>query len=172
MNYSGKSSASPGFTLIEMLVVITIMGVLASLIGPGFWEYQRHHRLQLSQQLVETMIAEGFSQARSRPNVFSVSMLGGSGVVVFETCDYKPKETFTTCDNPVERRQSLEGEVTVAERFTVRFFPPHGDMQVRDQAGNVVDKLTITLQNPRGEKRQTRLHAASGFVETLIPGLP
>lgn len=57
-NRSAISGGSPGFTLVEMLVVLTIIGLIMGLIGPRVLNYLSESRVKAAKLQIE-----GFSSA-------------------------------------------------------------------------------------------------------------
>lgn len=49
------SSASPGFTLIEMLVVLTIIGLIVGLVGPRVLNYLSESRAKAAKLQIESL---------------------------------------------------------------------------------------------------------------------
>ncbi len=68
-----------GFTLIELIVVMVIIGILASIMGPSFLDFRRKQELNASVQLIKTSIAEAFSSSRSQARIYGVAIGGRVG---------------------------------------------------------------------------------------------
>lgn len=56
-----------GFTLIEVVLVIAILGILASILVPSFKRYQMNARVTAHNTTVNTLKAAGFMYATENP---------------------------------------------------------------------------------------------------------
>lgn len=146
-----------GFTLIELVVVLALLGILASLIAPSFMSYQNKTRLRMSAQLVETSLSEAFSLARSEPAFFIVEAQTQGRNVQLKRCD-----EGCDCDD-VQEDQPLSQSVTNETAFEICFAPPYGD--IVDMAS---EETNIFLTN--GDQRTgIKIWHRSGLIEAFIP---
>jgi len=58
---------NPGFSLLELIVVITLVGLLAVISIPGFQDFQQKTRLDSAVNELQLALNEGFSRSRSGP---------------------------------------------------------------------------------------------------------
>ena len=70
-----KNTNSKGFTLIELMIVIAILGILAGIAAPNFQTYMTRMRLNGAARQIMTDLMEARSKAVSRNNRFRVFFL-------------------------------------------------------------------------------------------------
>jgi prepilin-type N-terminal cleavage/methylation domain-containing protein len=149
-----------GFTIIELIVVITLLGLLAAIAGPSFSQFIETSRLQYSQQLVETNIGKAFSFARSHPETKTIHGWAGSRSFSVLPANIPPQNT--PCATESETCHQLDRGVGFEEDFSITFTPPYGDIEPRE--GETVIRL-----KSKNYAVQMIVYHASGLVETLIP---
>lgn len=143
-----------GFTLIEVLVVMTMLGILSLIAVPDFRQYQERENLRAALTLTQTSLAKVYGQARSQSQ--------HQRVTVFESglqfCTEPRDGSEPTCI-----QDELPGSVTITSPDageTWLYLAPLGDT-------NLTDSLDFELTHRDGVTRQFRLHALSGLVEEL-----
>lgn len=149
-----------GFTIIELIVVFTLLGILAAIAGPSFSRFIETSRLQYSQQLVETTIGKTFSFARSHPETRTIH--GWAGSRSFSVLPPNGVTPNTPCDTESETCHHLDRGVTFEEDFSITFTPPYGDIDPREGE-------TLIRLNSKNYTVQMIVYHSSGLVETLIP---
>ncbi len=65
-------SRDAGFTLIELLVVIVIVGVLGSIVAPGWLGYLNRQRVSAMQSELRSVLQNAQSQARQKSTEYTV----------------------------------------------------------------------------------------------------
>ncbi len=147
-----------GFTLVELIVVIAIMGLLAAIIAPSFSQFLETSRLKYSQQLVETTLGKAFSSARSHPE--SIIIRGQDGGNFLEiTTGTNP--LGTPCSQESAFCQKLDRGITFTGDFQVTFTPPYGDIsETGDQTDIFLKSTNYTVQ--------IRVYHVSGLIETNV----
>ena len=70
-----KNTNSKGFTLIELMIVIAILGILAGIAAPNFQTYMTRMRLNGAARQIMTDLMEARSKAVSGNNRFRVFFL-------------------------------------------------------------------------------------------------
>ena len=187
------SRINSAFTLVEILIVLVIMGILASISIPNFISYQQNIKLTDSANLLDADLYEAFSNARSEPLVYVIEGSSSDGYNQSYNI-YSCKPNINPCV-PIKEKKKLrpgiiiskiefekDGNGTEFDNFQIRFWAPHGDITWHDDIDNVnynknnseyseLDKevLKITLQvisNTEKFKR-IKIYKNSGFIEVL-----
>lgn len=166
-----------GFSLVELIVTMAIIGILSGMVAPTFMQYQQKRKLSFSIDLVETALQKSFSNARSEPRIFGVKgEQNGEGYTMF-SCVYKEEDTEHLCQRSFndykETRISFESGVKNRHSFFIQFLPPHGDIDLDStidetsvQTGNSENRLV--LQNQKTQETNTiRVYTTSGLIEKL-----
>lgn len=150
-----------GFTLVELIVVIAIMGILAVIIAPSFTQFMETSRLKYSQQLVESTLGKAFSSARSHPKGMIVRGWAGSRSleIILDNGTVPPP---TPCGQESASCQKLDRGISFEEDFQITFTPPYGDI------GEIGTETNIQL-NSTNHAAKIRVHHVSGLVEPLSP---
>lgn len=155
------------FSLIELLIVISIIGLLLGIVTPTFRGYQAQKRLLFSQDLLETELQKSFSLARSEPRIFGVTGSANADMYTAFSCEYIKNEKCTsTSTGYQEEFLSFEPGIKNMNNFFVQFIPPHGDI---DSAQSTFpDSDIITLQTKNEEKKaQLKINQKSGLIEKI-----
>lgn len=153
-----------GFTLMELMVVITLIGIIASMIGPGFLDFYERKNIKDSIQTLKTTFSKGFSSARSNNLVFGVKGLKNKQEITFFECD------FPNCTNQKNfKTESLESKVSInSDNFEIHFSPPHGNISyfAENNVENTTDEFfEVTLKNKYFKK--IKIYKKSGLIEAL-----
>ncbi len=144
---------SAGFTAIELIVVIALVGFFATISAPIFSEYFDSSRLKYSQQILETTLGQAFSYARSHPETVTVSGVENS------------RKLSIVYEGGNSRFQELERGVTLDSDFFITFLPPYGDIDL----DGILPPTEIEL-NGKNYSTKTEIHRASGLIETFQNG--
>lgn len=148
-----------GFTLIELIVVITLFGILAAISGPSFAQFLESSRLQYSQQLIETSLGQAFSSARSHPE--SITVHGWAGSRFFEFVPQNSVAQITPCKKESATCRQLDRGITFQDDFSITFTPPYGDIEPREGETSIFLKSKSNIV-------EIRVYNASGLVDTFV----
>ena len=155
------------FSLIELLIVISIIGLLLGIVTPTFRGYQAQKRLLFSQDLLETEIQKAFSLARSEPRIFGVMGSDNANTYTAFSCEYAENATCASGTNGYQEEfLSFEPGIENLNNFFIQFIPPHGDI---DSARSTLPQYDIiTLQSEEGDKKaQLKINQKSGLIEKI-----
>lgn len=138
-----------GFTFIELLIVIVIISILASVVLAGFYNYRLHRTLELSAKEVRQILEEARSRTLAAVNDSSYGVeIGSSEITLFAGEEYysdeSSNETFT-----------IDQRVIISE---ISFDPPSSTVLFKRATGesSVEGFIELSLINkPESKKRIT-----------------
>jgi prepilin-type N-terminal cleavage/methylation domain-containing protein len=147
-------SATAGFTLLEMLVVVIIVGVLASIAAPDWFQYLMGRRVVTVRDEVRQVLEEAQDTAIARRE---------QRVVTFYTNEDRPTVSIGSTHND-GIRQTLGGDSIRPGMITLS---ATADSVTFDYQGTVASSTTITVF-PTG---QTGGRKSCVLVRTLLGSL-
>ena len=107
------SEQKKGLSLIEMILVLALIGILASITAPSVLQFQEQQAISNATDLVQQTLREAFSKARSTNEIITLKAEAGS--------------------NELQRNNSAEklpGRVVFLDDFSLTFTPPFGDLRI------------------------------------------
>lgn len=168
-----------GFTLAEMLVVMVIIGILATLLSPSFLDFFRTQKLRESELLMESTLLEGFNLARSSGRYALVHYDANTSdhkINLYLCADPHCNQSFdhdndtTTPDvtRDLKSEQKFIDEVTInnGSDFEIVFAAPHGDIMDAGDLPSGTDDLSIKVTHTGNNKEKfVKIYKYSGLIE-------
>lgn len=133
-----------GFTLVEIMIVILIVGMLAALVGPPMFGYLQSQRLQTNTDRLVTDLQFARSQSIATGNVLRIDATENGYRII------------DTSDGTVLRQHAFDPGVGLAAAGQADFFP-----------WGTSDNTNFDLSNTKGAKQINLL--PTGIVEVSCP---
>lgn len=133
-----------GFTLVEIMVVILIVGLLAAMVGPPMYGYLQSHRLQSNTDRLVADLQFARSQSIATGNILRIDATE-AGYRIIDT------STGTTL-----RQHAFDQGVGLAAAGQADFFP-----------WGMSDNTAFAISNTKGAKQISLL--PTGMVEVTCP---
>ncbi|MDJ0673850.1 MAG: type II secretion system protein [Calothrix sp. MO_167.B42] len=104
-----------GFTLLEALVAIFMIGILSAIAAPSWLGFMNRQRLNKANEIVLAAIQEAQREAKKEKRDYSVSVRTNSGVPEIAV---HPGSTPTNWQNLTEKLDIQSGEIIVGTNLT------------------------------------------------------
>ncbi|HLA26618.1 MAG TPA: GspH/FimT family pseudopilin [Syntrophales bacterium] len=144
-----KNFFQSGFTLIELMIVIAIMGIMMALAVPSYQTYMAQRRLNGAARQVMSDLMAARMKAITQNNEFKVFFPGShsgalSGNHQYQILDDDDDDGASSTDEAIEIKdiQTNYTDVTMNANNNPVFSPK----------GTVTNLATVTLSNSRGSK--------------------
>lgn len=120
-----RTTRKPGFTLLELLLVVIIVGVLASFAWPQFFGTQRRAELEESVRRVRAAVAMCRAQAMNETRSYRLLFREDGSIVIQQQLDpvYGP-QSFVRVREPWAQTEVLLGHVWVESILPLEEGPP------------------------------------------------
>jgi len=131
MKKRAGSLSTPGFSLVEMLVVIALMGILTALIAPGFYKKLPGVRLKTATKKTVAVIRYARNQAVSRKKPFWLVIDKKKNQLTLSDKPLKHPDGFTeeaASDSPAPKVYVYPEGVMIGKLVV-------GDKEVKDSEG-------------------------------------
>ncbi len=138
---------SRGFTLVELMIVVALMGIMAAIAAPNYRDYMTQNRLNGAARLVMTDLMYARSQAATENVNFKMDFSGNSYSIIRDDTDQE-----------VRRSRNIQDEyydVTMTSNRDFVFRPN----------GTVTAAGTVTLTNSKGTKQVVVSMAGRARIE-------
>ena len=153
LNYHINRSARRGFTTIELIIIVTILGVLAGIAGPKTSMIVRHSR---TNRAATVIVAD-------MQNAFAVAARQRQPVRITADAATKSYEFTDRATGKVLRIRSFYGDTSEYRLSKLEFTPAQIDVF---PSGVSSSPVTINLGNGNYERRITA--STAGFIR-LVP---
>ncbi|RZS35240.1 GspH/FimT family pseudopilin [Corticibacter populi] len=135
-----------GFTLIEMMVVVALLGILAGIAVPSFQSTIANYRLSSSASELQSLIAAAKSEAISHRQTVPLTKVGS-------------KWSFS--GSTVSREWTMAGSLTATPASVTLQFAPNGTAS---------STLNIHLQSSNATKEYCLSVLPSGLIRLKVKG--
>ncbi|MEI6445773.1 MAG: type II secretion system protein [Nostocales cyanobacterium ELA583] len=146
MNYLLNNRSSRGFTLIEMIAVVSVIGILSAIAAPSWLAFMKTRHLNVAQDQVYRSMREAQSQAKKEKLTYHASFRQKDNIVQWAIHP-------ATIDPSNAKWNDLDGSVQLDAETTLDELP-NGVRRVQfDYIGSVKVPLgRITLSSKSGGK--------------------
>jgi len=151
------------FSLIEVLVVITIIGIITVISAPNYAQYNQKANLENTTKLFQSDLYEAFSLSRSRGKHFQVVGIKDQNFIEILACDDLSCSASTSHD----RFEFLGKNTIKSSDFRVQFNAPLGDITFPDDPSDP-QELELKIGDDNNE-RSLKIYQKSGLIQLPKP---
>jgi prepilin-type N-terminal cleavage/methylation domain-containing protein len=157
--FSAKQSTS-GYTLVEMIVVLVIVGILSAIAAPGWLSFMNSRRANAARDQIAQVIRQAQAQARSSKS---------GQIVSFDTAANPPTITALGVTQRIGNDQLEPGSVALQAKnggaaITQVRFDSNGNIESPDIDPDTGLKVTVIVPPSTGATRCV-------IVQTLLGGM-
>jgi prepilin-type N-terminal cleavage/methylation domain-containing protein len=152
MTFNSHKDARRGFSMMEMLVVIVILGILSAMVGPAMSRVVRHNRVNRSATLIAADLQNAFAVAARQREPVRIQADAATRSYVF--IDRKT--------NAVLRIRTFYGD-TSEYRLTRLTFTPN----TIDVFPSGVSSAALVVDLANGDYTRQVTASTAGFIRTL-----
>ena len=156
-----------GFSLIELIVVIVMVGILAAIAVPDYTQYQMREQMKTSVTLAQATFAEAFAQSRAQSQNQVVTVCDNgirycnepSGTTVVVDCNLlSPPPLYSTKCEFAELPSNMSIGPTAIVGTSWKYLGPHGDL-------DLTSEVELEFEHTMGDIKKIKLHHRSGLIE-------
>ena len=142
-----------GFTLFELLIIVVILGIAATMMGPAMSRIVRHQRVNRASMIIVSDLQNAFAvAARQR---MPVRVLADSASRSYQFVDRKTLAVL--------RIRAFYGDTSEYKLSTLQFTPTQFDV-----FPNGVSSSQVTIKLANGDYTRTITASSAGFVR-IVP---
>ena len=147
MNASGNTQA--GYTLIELMVVVVMVAVLASIVGPGFQDSLARNKRQSAMEETLNMLRKARGEAATE-SAFAVACASANGTTCSETNSWETGHIVFLDNGAAGGTAGDASRQTNEPLLRVRGAAPAGVTVRAVNFEDVADKEGILVFSPQG----------------------
>ncbi|WP_353931326.1 prepilin-type N-terminal cleavage/methylation domain-containing protein [Okeanomitos corallinicola TIOX110] len=165
-----KSNSNSGFTLLENLIIILIIGILAGIVAPVWLSILQNMRLNTAQSQLYQAIRQAQSQAKTKKSTWQVSFREQNDTLQWAVHPEAIESTNVAWNN-IDSNVRLDTETTLRQSDSIRYVqfdylgsirkPPLGRITISSKSGGkskrcvfistILGALRTAKENPTPE---------------------
>jgi type II secretion system protein H len=142
-----------GFTLFELLIIVVILGIAATMMGPAMSRIVRHQRVNRASMIIVSDLQNAFAVAARQRMPVRVQADSAS-----RSYQFVDRKTLT-----VLRIRAFYGDTSEYKLSTLQFTPTTFDV-----FPNGVSSSPVTIRLANGDYTRTITASSAGFVR-IVP---
>lgn len=155
---SRRGSRVAGFTLIELVVVITMIGILAMISVPDYRDYHMREQLRTSVNETKSFLSDAFAQARAQSQRQRVTRLSGQQL---EYCAVTRDSVVTSACKRLTLPSKITMTIASGAVDSWDYLAPHGDIS------GLTEAIEIEFVHDIGASKKLKINPRSGLIEEL-----
>jgi prepilin-type N-terminal cleavage/methylation domain-containing protein len=158
-------SSTAGFTIIELIVVVAIVGILAAMSGAGYLGWMARMRVNKAQDVALQAIRQAQTTARQRSAIWQASFRQQGDQVqwaVHLAASVPANNLWNTIDEPNLKIDTTAGYTTIYNDTANNLWQVQFDQKGR--VSNQVGRITLSNTNG-GNKRCVKVRTILGAVK-------